>query len=59
MGRTNFNRRQQVPQGAVRSLLLAALAFALARPVISMGSSRMSVVYLVDLSHSISSRSIC
>ena len=57
-GRTNFNRRQQILQGAVRSLLLAALAFALARPVISMGSSRMSVVYLVDLSHSISSKSI-
>ncbi len=57
-GRTNFNPRQQMAQAAVRSLLLAALALALARPVISMGSSRQSVVYLVDLSHSISSRSV-
>ncbi|HEY7475602.1 MAG TPA: VWA domain-containing protein [Vicinamibacterales bacterium] len=57
-GRTNFNVRQQYVQAAVRSILLAALALALARPVISMGSSRLSVVYLVDLSHSISSRSI-
>ena len=56
-GRTNFNARQQMLQAGVRSLLLAALALALARPVISMGSSRLSVVYLVDLSHSISSRS--
>ena len=57
-GRTNFNPRQQMLQAGVRSLLLAALALALARPVISMGSSRLSVVYLVDLSHSISSRSV-
>jgi uncharacterized membrane protein/uncharacterized protein YegL len=57
-GRTNFNSRQQVLQAAVRSALLAALALALARPVISMGSSRLSVVYLVDLSHSISSKAI-
>ena len=57
-GRTNFNARQQMLQAGVRSLLLAALALALARPVISMGSSRLSVVYLVDLSHSISSRSV-
>ena len=57
-GRTNFNPRQQVLQALCRSLLLAALALALARPVISMGSSRMSVVYLVDVSHSVSSRAI-
>src|SRR5262245_7088960 len=57
-GRTNFNRRQQIVQASVRSLLLAALALALARPVISMGSSRLSVVYVVDLSHSISSRAV-
>jgi uncharacterized membrane protein/uncharacterized protein YegL len=57
-GRTNFNVRQQMLQAGVRSALLAALALALARPVISTGSSRMSVVYLVDLSHSISSRSV-
>jgi Ca-activated chloride channel family protein len=57
-GRTNFNTRQQVLQAICRSLLLATLALALARPVISMGSSRMSVVYLVDVSHSVSSRAI-
>src|SRR5262245_65665700 len=57
-GRTNFNRRQQILQASVRSVLLAALAIALARPVISTGSSRLSVVYVVDLSHSISSRAV-
>jgi Ca-activated chloride channel homolog len=57
-GRTNFNARQQMLQAGVRSLLLASLALALARPVISTGSSRLSVVYVVDLSHSISSRSV-
>src|SRR5262245_15108515 len=56
--RTNFNPRQQVLQFAVRALLLAALAGALARPVISMGSTRISVVYVVDVSHSVSSRAI-
>jgi len=58
IGRTNFNRRQQVLQAGVRSLLLAALALALARPVVSFGSSKLSIVYLVDVSHSIASRSI-
>jgi uncharacterized membrane protein/uncharacterized protein YegL len=57
-GRTTFNPRQQVLQACCRSLLLAALALALARPVISMGSSRMAVVYLVDVSHSVASRAI-
>ena len=57
-GRTNFNRRQQMVQAAVRSLLLVALAAALARPVISLGSSRLSVVYVVDTSHSVSSRAV-
>jgi uncharacterized membrane protein/uncharacterized protein YegL len=56
--RTNFNSRQQMVQAAVRSLVLAALALAAARPVISMGSSALSVVYVVDVSHSISSRAI-
>jgi uncharacterized membrane protein/uncharacterized protein YegL len=56
--RTNFNRKQQILQAAVRSLLLAALALALARPVISLSSSALSVVYLVDVSHSIASKSI-
>jgi nucleotide-binding universal stress UspA family protein len=57
-GRTNFNPRQQVLQALVRSLLLAALAVALARPVISMGSSRLSIVYVVDTSYSVSSKSV-
>ena len=57
-GRTNFNPRQQVLQAVCRSLVLAVLALALARPVISMGSSRMAVVYLVDVSHSVASRAI-
>ena len=56
--RTNFNRRQQILQASIRSLLLAVLALALARPVMSIGSSRLSVVYLVDVSHSVASKSI-
>ena len=57
-GRTNFNSRQRWLQTVVRSLLLACLAFALARPVISTASSRESVIYIVDVSHSISSTAI-
>jgi uncharacterized membrane protein len=56
--RTNFNPRQRRLQALVRSLLLAALALALARPVISTGSSRLSVVFAVDVSHSVSSQAI-
>jgi Ca-activated chloride channel family protein len=56
--RTNFNPRQRRLQAAVRSLLLTALVLALARPVISQGSSRESIVYAVDVSHSIGSRAI-
>src|SRR6185503_3399495 len=56
--RTNFNSKQRLLQAAVRSLLLAALALALARPVISTGSSRLSIVYLVDTSHSIATKSV-
>jgi Ca-activated chloride channel family protein len=51
--RTYFNNRQRTLQTVVRSLLLALLVLALARPVISAGSSRLSVVYLVDVSHSV------
>src|SRR5215213_637477 len=57
-GRTNFNRRQRWLQAGVRSLLLAVLALALARPVLSSNSSRRAIVYLVDVSHSISSAAI-
>jgi uncharacterized membrane protein len=56
--RTNFNRKQQLLQAVIRSLLLAALAMALARPVISLSSSALSVVYLVDVSHSVASKAI-
>ncbi|HUR21116.1 MAG TPA: VWA domain-containing protein [Vicinamibacterales bacterium] len=56
--RTNFNRRQNALQVIVRSLVLTALAVALARPVIELGSSRVSVVYVVDVSYSVSSRSV-
>jgi Ca-activated chloride channel homolog len=58
VARTNFNARQRWTQAALRSLLLAALALALGRPVFSASSTRQSVVYAVDISHSISSRAI-
>ncbi len=45
-------------QTVTRCLLLALLALAAARPVISMRSSRESVVYLVDVSHSVASTSV-
>src|SRR3990172_10998060 len=57
-GRTNFNSRQRLAQTAARSLLLGALVLAMARPVISTGSTRLSVVYVVDVSHSIASQAI-
>ena len=56
--RTNFNPRQRFTQAAARSLLLAALAFGLARPVISSTSSHQSIVYAVDVSHSVASHAI-
>jgi uncharacterized membrane protein/uncharacterized protein YegL len=58
VARTNFNRRQRLLQAIVRSLLLAAVAFALARPVISRGSALQSIVYVVDVSHSIAGHAI-
>jgi Ca-activated chloride channel homolog len=58
IARTNFNRRQRVLQASIRSLLLAALALALARPLLSSNSSRQSVVYAVDVSHSIAGHAI-
>src|SRR6187399_2687746 len=57
-GRTNFNSRQRLVQAATRSLLLTALVLAMARPVVATGSSRQSIVYLVDVSHSVSGRAI-
>lgn len=52
--RTNFNTRQKRIQAGVRALVLALLALALAQPVAHRSTDRMSVVYLVDASHSIS-----
>ena len=56
--RTNFNSRQRFTQAATRSLLLAALVLGLARPVISSTSSLQSIVYAVDLSHSVASHAV-
>ena len=58
VARTSFNPRQRRLQAAARSLLLAALALALARPVLSTSAPRQSIVYVVDVSHSVSSRAI-
>jgi uncharacterized membrane protein len=58
VARTTFNRRQRVLQAAARSLLLIALALAIARPVLSTNAPRQSIVYVVDVSHSIASRAI-
>lgn len=56
--RTNFNARQRTLQTVARSLLLALLVLALARPVISSGSSKVSIVYLVDVSESVAPAAI-
>ena len=51
---TNFNSNQRRLQVALRSLLFDALVLALARPLVSTRSARQSIVYAVDVSHSIS-----
>jgi Ca-activated chloride channel family protein len=56
--RTNFNPRQRIMQTIVRSLLLTLLVTALARPVVSAGSTHLSVVYVVDVSHSVDAAEI-
>src|SRR5215470_5116861 len=56
--RTNFNPRQRLLQTVIRSLLIAAIAIALARPVVSLGSSQESIVYAVDVSASVSAAAI-
>ena len=56
--RTNFNSRQRALQAGVRSLLVILLAVALARPVISLTASRHAVVYVVDVSHSVSNAAV-
>lgn len=58
VARTTFNPRQRTVQAVARSLLLAALALAIARPVLSRNAPRQSIVYVVDVSHSIASRAI-
>ena len=58
VARTNFNRRQRWLQASVRSLMLIALAAALARPMLATSSSRESIVYAVDVSYSVSSTAI-
>ena len=55
--RTNFNVRQRRLQAGVRALVLALLALALAQPVMHRSTDRLSVVYLVDASHSVSAAS--
>ena len=58
VARTNFNPRQRLLQKTVRSLLLPAVALALARPVVSKPSSHQSIVYAVDVSDSVASHAI-
>jgi len=58
VARTTFNPRQRTAQTIVRSLLLLTLATALARPILSTSSPRQSIVYLVDVSHSVSGHAI-
>jgi uncharacterized membrane protein len=56
--RTNFNPRQRLLQTILRSLLIVVLALAIARPVMSLASSRESIVFGVDVSASVSSQAI-
>ena len=58
VARTTFNPRQRALQAGARSLLLAALALAIARPVLSTNAPRQSIVYAIDVSHSVASRAI-
>src|SRR5687768_10613288 len=58
IARTNFNTRQRYTQAAIRACLLVALALALARPVLSTSSSKQSIVYVVDVSHSVSTQAV-
>src|SRR4029079_18672056 len=58
VARTTFHPRPRVLQAPAPSLLVVALVLAIARPVLSINAPRQSIVYLVDVSHSISSRAI-
>ena len=55
--RTNFNVRQRRVQSVVRAVVLTLLALALAQPIMHRSTDRLSIVYLVDASHSISAAS--
>jgi len=55
--RTNFNVRQRRVQAGVRGVVLAVLALALAQPIAHQSTNRLSIVYLVDASHSVSAAS--
>ena len=56
--RTNFNIRQQKLQAGVRAVVLILLAMALAQPIVHRGTDRLSIVYLVDASHSVSASAL-
>lgn len=56
--RTNFNPWQGRLQATFRSLLLVALVLAFARPIVSTRSARQSIVYAVDVSHSVGTPAI-
>jgi hypothetical protein len=58
ISRTRFSVRQRLLQVTARSTLVALLAVALAQPVWSSRSSGLSVVYLVDISHSIAATAL-
>jgi Mg-chelatase subunit ChlD len=51
---TDLSRAQQALSAAVRSLLVAGLVVALARPALTRFETRVSAVYLVDVSDSVS-----
>jgi len=56
--RTNFNARQKRVQAGARALVLVLLVLALAQPVAHRSTDRLSIVYLVDASHSVSASSL-
>jgi Ca-activated chloride channel homolog len=56
--RTNFNHRQRRVQAAARAGVLVLLVLALAQPVAHHSTERLSIVYLVDASHSVSAASL-
>ncbi|HUF23745.1 MAG TPA: VWA domain-containing protein [Vicinamibacterales bacterium] len=56
--RTNFNARQKRVQAGARAFVLVLLVLALAQPVAHRSTDRLSIVYLVDASHSVSASSL-